>query len=137
MVRGAARRPGLIVGLDCGGSCWGIVYRIDGKSIESETSLIWDREMATKSYVPRWLKVRTETGTVRAIGFVADRAYEHYTNQLSLDETARIIATASGNLGTCLDYLRSILENLNKCGITDEPLESLLALAEQKSSQDM
>ena len=137
VVRGTARKPGLIVGLDCGGSCWGIVYRIDAKNIESETSVIWDREMATKSYIPRWLKVRTETGTIMAIGFVADRAYEHFANQHSLDETARIVATASGNLGSCLDYLRSILENLNKCGITDEPLQRLLALAEQMSRQDM
>ena len=108
-----------------------------GKDIESETSLIWDREMVTRSYIPRWLRVRTETGTVGAIGFVADRAYEHYINQCSLDETAQIIATTSVKLGTCLDYLRSILENLNKCGITDKPLQNLLALAEHKSSRDM
>jgi cation transport protein ChaC len=93
--------------------------------------------MATKSYIPRWLKVRTGTGTVGAIGFVADRAYEHYSEKLSLDETARIIATASGKLGTCLDYLRSILDNLNKCGITDKPLQNLLALAEHKSSREV
>ena len=93
--------------------------------------------MATRGYIPRWLKVRTETGTVRAIGFVADRAYEHYVKQRSLDETAQIIATASGKLGTCLDYLRSILENLDKCGITDEPLQKLLALAEHKLGRDV
>ncbi len=137
MVRGTAQKPGLVVGLDCGGSCWGIIYRIDAKSIDSETSLIWNREMATRGYIPRWLKVRTETGTVRAIGFVADRAYEHYVKQRSLDETTQIIATASGKLGTCLDYLRSILENLDKCGITDEPLQKLLAVAEHKLGRDV
>ena len=71
------------------------------------------------------------------IGFVADRAYEHYVKQRSLDETAQIIATASGKLGTCLDYLRSILENLDKCGITDEPLQKLLAVAEHKLGRDV
>jgi len=137
VVRGTARKPGLIVALDCGGSCWGILYRIDAKDLELETSLIWEREMATRSYTPRWLKIRTETGAVRAIGFVAERAYEHYAGQLSIDETARIIATASGQLGTCLDYLRSILENLNTFGVTDEQLQNLLALAEDMASGDV
>ena len=93
--------------------------------------------MATRSYSPRWLKVRTETGTVGAIGFVADRTYEHYSEKLSLDETAQVIATASGKFGTYFDYLRSILDNLNKCGVTDKPLQYLLALAEHKSSRDV
>lgn len=138
VARGTATEPGLLVGLNRGGSCWGVVYRVNAANVGSETSLIWDREMSTAGYTPRWLSISTDNSTVRGLGFVADRAYEHFVGQLSFEETARIIATTSGRMGTCLDYLRSILENLNKLGVGDKQLEILLALAELElvSSRD-
>ncbi len=63
-----------MLGLDEGGACTGVVHRIAADDIESETELLWHREMLSGAYRPAWVEAETERETLRAITFVVDRS---------------------------------------------------------------
>ena len=79
--------------------------------------------MLTGAYIPRWLKARTEGGTVPAIAMTINRAYSRYVGDWSEERTIAAIATAEGRFGRCSDYLFNTLEHLNEMGLRDRMLE--------------
>lgn len=117
--RGTPDNPGLVLGLDRGGSCRGIAFRISAADVLSELLLVWRREMVVGSYIPRW--VRLVDGT-EAIAFVVNRGNSGYASNLSLETTVNSIATASGELGSCSDYLMQTVNGLITVGIKDKQL---------------
>ena len=68
--RGTPEQPGLTLGLERGGSCRGLLFRISGKIAEDELDFVWNREMISRAYMPRLMNAYTKDGTVRAITFV-------------------------------------------------------------------
>ena len=56
--RGTTKSPGLVLGLDQGGTCHGVVYRLPAECAHAELALLWRREMVVGAYQPRWLRVR-------------------------------------------------------------------------------
>ncbi len=125
--RGRPERPGLVLGLERGGSCQGVVFHIAPESALDELGIVWRREMLSGAYRPRWVEVRTPAGPVRAIAFVINPEHERYAHLLSDDEVADVIATAEGWLGPCADYLVNTVDHLATLGIHDRPLEHLRA----------
>ena len=125
MGRGTKDRPGLVLGLDAGGSCHGVAYRIEGHKVRNELRLVWRREMTVGTYSPRWVRAKTPDGYLRAIAFAAKRDHPSYAGKLSVDDTARILATARGHLGTPAEYLHSTLKGLQEHGIHDGYLTRL------------
>jgi glutathione-specific gamma-glutamylcyclotransferase len=125
--RGCPERPGLVLGLERGGSCRGAVFHIAPDAVEEELAIVWRREMLSGAYVPRWVDVHTAGGTVRALTFVINRAHERYARFLPDDRIAEVIATAQGFLGPCADYLINTVNHLAALGIHDRPLERLRA----------
>ena len=125
--RGCPERPGLVLGLERGGSCRGLAFHIAPDVVEEELEIVWRREMISGAYVPRWVEVRTALGRVPAIAFVINRAHERYARYLSDDEVAEVVATARGWLGPCADYLVNTVDHLAALGIHDRPLERLRA----------
>ena len=123
--RGQPDRPGLMLGLEHGGSCRGVAYRIAPEAALEELDIIWRREMIGGAYVPRWVRVHTPNGTVRAITFTINHKHERYARDLSDEEAAEAIAGASGFLGACADYLINTVDHLAELGIHDRPLERL------------
>ncbi len=97
--RGCPERPGLVLGLERGGSCRGVAYHIAPAAAMEELDIVWRREMISDAYVPRWVAVRTPMATVRAITFTINHAHERYARDLSDEEAAAAIAGASGFLG--------------------------------------
>jgi cation transport protein ChaC len=136
--RGRPERPGLVLGLERGGCCQGVAFHIAPGSVEEELEIVWRREMLSGAYLPRWVDVQTAAGKVRAIAFVINPAHERYAQLLSDDEIAQVIATASGWLGPCADYLVNTVDHLRALGIHDCPLERLRArvLALRESQRD-
>lgn len=126
--RGTPENRGLVLGLDRGGSCKGSVYRIAAADLASELPLLWRREMIVGCYIPRWVSVFDGTQQLPAITFVINRQHRAYTGQISLETTINSIATASGELGSCADYLMQTVNGLMKVGIEDR---SLLCLSKQ------
>ncbi len=120
--RGTPENPGLVLGLDYGGSCRGIVYRIAANDVPSELLLLWRREMVVGSYIPRWVRVFDGTQKLDAIAFIINRRHRAYAGNISLETTVKSIATATGELGSCADYLMQTVDGLRTAGIQDKQL---------------
>jgi cation transport protein ChaC len=125
-----------VLGLERGGSCRGVVFHIAPEVVEEELEIVWRREMISGAYVPRWVEVRTALGPVPAIAFVINHAHERYARDLSDEEVAEVLATASGWLGPCADYLVNTVDHLAALGIHDRPLERLRARVLERRQAD-
>ena len=68
--RGTPERPGLTLGLDRGGSCAGVAYRIAADAVATELDVIWRREMVTGAYAPSWVRARTNARPIGAVTFL-------------------------------------------------------------------
>ncbi len=125
--RGTQERPGLVLGLDRGGSCRGVVYRVPAAAVEATKAYLWARELDDYAYVPKLLTVRHSGGTVRAQAFVVDRAQPQYAGGLEAEAIAAIIARGVGQRGSNRDYLENTLGHLRALGIVDQGLERVAA----------
>jgi glutathione-specific gamma-glutamylcyclotransferase len=123
--RGSPERPGLMLALERGGSCHGVVYRIAPELVTTELDVLWRREMGSFVYRPVWVAARTPDGIEHAIAFVVNREHERYIRDLGINETARLLANGAGPLGLCCDYLFETVAHLRKLGLRDRRLETL------------
>ncbi len=128
--RGTPERPGLVLGLDRGGSCRGLVFRVPSGEGEGALDYLYEREMITGVYRPMWLKVETPRGRVAAASFVVDRGHVQYTGRLTLEETAELIVQGHGARGACGDYLANTVRHLEGLGLGAGSLKHLLRLVE-------
>lgn len=124
--RGTAEAPGLVLGLDPGGACRGIAYRIDAADRDAALKALWQREMRRGVYWPRLLPVTTPRRRRIALAFVANRGHEGYAGRLAIDEAARRIARCCGERGPNVDYLVNTLRHLEALGVRDHHLLRLL-----------
>jgi glutathione-specific gamma-glutamylcyclotransferase len=127
--RGTPDNPGLMLGLDRGGSCRGVMYRISPEQVQSELMLVWRREMVVGSYIPRWVKVTTRSTTDNspryAIAFLINRAHSLYAGPIDSAVIIQHLATARGSLGSCVDYLDQTVASLAAVDIHDRGLLTL------------
>ena len=122
--RGTPDQPGLVLGLEPGGVCRGVAYRLPSPLALDELALLWRREMVVGSYRPRWVKVQSAERHLTALTFVVRRDHVQYA-RLGNDEQARIIADACGAFGSSCDYLMRTRAALAAHGIVDNYLETL------------
>lgn len=130
--RGNARRPGLVLGLDRGGTCRGIVYRIAAADRDSVLAYLRKRELINGVYIERHMPVLLRDGShehVFAVCYVAERAHPSYVGHLPLAVRAHQIRGARGISGANLDYLVSTVADLRARGIREPDLERLAAIA--------
>lgn len=123
--RGSAENPGLLLGLENGGACRGVLFRIAEEAVESELDILWKREMFTGAYCPTWVTARHGAESVAAITFVINRENNRYAGRLPDDTVARHIATATGPMGPCCEYLFETVQHLADLGIRDRRLEAM------------
>lgn len=123
--RGTPERPGLVFGLDLGGSCTGRVFRIAGAHVPDTMRALWQREMPSAAYIPRWLDCRTDTGTVAGLVFTMDRQDAGYAPGLTIDQTIAIIRQGHGRYGACTDYVLQTASALDNAGIEDRRLRAI------------
>ncbi|MER9655796.1 gamma-glutamylcyclotransferase [Mesorhizobium sp. M0152] len=122
--RGTRERPGLMLALDRGGSCRGVIYRLSDHDIDAAIDRLLRREMSADppTNIPRWVSVRTAGGNLRAIAFVADRSGPGYAPALPEQTTVEILSLAAGHVGSCADYLRRTVIQLEARNIRDATL---------------
>ncbi|MGA3398357.1 MAG: gamma-glutamylcyclotransferase [Acetobacteraceae bacterium] len=125
MGRGSPDNPGLMLALDRGGRCAGLLFRIPAAEARAELLLAWRRELFTGAYHSRWVTAMTDDGPVRAATFVANRKHPRYAGRLDEAAVAARLATASGSLGSCATYLAETLDALQAMGLRDGSLERL------------
>jgi len=124
--RGTRERPGLVLGLEPGGACRGVAYRLPSALALDELHLLWRREMVVGSYRPAWVRARAGERTIVALAFAVRRDHPQYA-ALTLDEQADTIAHACGAFGSSCEYLMKTRAALAAHGIVDRYLESLAA----------
>jgi cation transport protein ChaC len=124
--RGTRERPGLVLGLERGGACRGIAFRLPSALALDELHLLWRREMVVGSYRPVWVRVRAGERALTALAFAVRRDHPQYA-ALSMDEQADTIAHACGAFGSSGEYLTKTRSALAEHGIVDAYLERLAA----------
>ncbi len=130
--RGTRQKPGLVLGLDRGGMCYGRMFRVETQHADTVAAALHAREMVTGVYEPRWLRLRLADGTpTTALGYVADRKHPQYAGKLDVGEIARRIRGAIGKTGSNVDYLRNTVLHLEQMGIHEGTLHRVLRQVEQ------
>jgi glutathione-specific gamma-glutamylcyclotransferase len=119
--------PGLVLGLDAGGDCTGVAFRIAGNVAEAELTTIWKREMLAASYIPRWLDLHDEQGILFGCGlaFTINPTGQNYAGEFKRGQIVARLATACGALGSSADYLYDTCKGLREHAIADPELEAL------------
>jgi cation transport protein ChaC len=123
--RGTPEAPGLVLGLDKGGDCAGVVYRVERARAREEFLLMWRREMSTGAYIPTWIKTRTPQGTVRSLCFVIDHRLPSYAGRLDPALAAQTIHSAAGLYGPCIEYFDNTAAGLVEFGIVDAEMHAV------------
>lgn len=131
--RGTPECPGLVFGMLSGGSCRGMVFRVDKHEARQVMINLWQREMVTAVYDPRWLTCHTPQGPVSALAFTLSRKSPNHTGVLPDHEYCRIFEQASGRYGTTRDYAQATYDELRRHGIHDRALARLIALAQKEA----
>jgi len=128
--RGTPEKPGLVMGLCSGGSCWGIAFRVPASRVRRVVTMLWKREMLNKVYKPTLIPVTVAPGRrIRALAFVADTAHRQFVKELDLHGRAQLVAQGIGQRGRCVDYIRNTLEHMLTLGVNDPHLAHILDLA--------
>ncbi len=134
--RGTHRRPGLVMGLCRGGSCWGMAFRVPAARVRIALARLWSREMPRRVYQARLVPVRISSGRkVRALAFIADTRHESFARELDLRSRAQLVAQGVGERGPCTEYIRSTLSHMMELGVTDPHLARVLESAEAMRSR--
>ncbi len=128
--RGTQAAPGLVVGLDSGGSCVGRAYRVNREKSAQIRDYLDERELVTGVYHCRTMTLYLKSSLrVPAYGYVAKREHEFYTGKLTPHEAAKFVIGRSGCLGTCLDYVQNTVTHIEKLGVNAGDLRRVLDLA--------
>lgn len=129
--RGTERRIGLVLGLDRGGACEGMAFRVKAADAAATLAYLREREQVISVYrealVPVTL-MTPERPEVMALAFLVERAHPSYAGRLPLDEQATLIRGASGRSGSNIQYLVSTLDHLKELGIRERAIERLVGL---------
>ena len=134
--RGTRQEPGLMLALDRGGSCVGILYRITGPDLRGKIMPVWQREMRGRGYRARWVTVQMDEGRCMALTFVANRDGERYAGRLSDEQIADRIASACGHIGPSAEYLLNTVAHCEELGIRDRHLWRMQALVAERLGKE-
>jgi glutathione-specific gamma-glutamylcyclotransferase len=141
--RGSDARPGLVLGLDRGGVCDGIAYRVPKGDVAATRRYLTEREQVNGVYIEKSVPVdlvrpvlpadaveeSSANVTVFALAYVVERVHPSYTGPLAVAVQARIIRQARGRSGYNLDYLVNTLDYFTRMGVREPLLERIGVLA--------
>jgi cation transport protein ChaC len=132
--RATKDQPGLMLALDRGGQCRGVVFRLPEAGVAAQLEKLFRREMSMKppNNMPRWLSVETGEGKLQALGFVMNRKGRNYAGMLPDNEVADLLAKACGHWGSCAEYLYNTVTHLEEHGIHDRQLWKLQAMVAER-----
>ena len=126
--RGTPEKPGLVLGLDRGGACRGVAFRIAEKNRAATVAYLRAREQVTSVYreVTRSVWLENEARQrVGALAYVVDRGHVQYAGRLSLAEQLRHVMQGHGQSGANREYVISTVRAIEAEGFRDAPLHQL------------
>ncbi|WP_205962229.1 gamma-glutamylcyclotransferase [Paracoccus siganidrum] len=132
--RGSPRQYGLMMALERGGRCDGVIYRLPDRDRLAQIRRVLFREIRFHQNIGmlRWIPVRTETGHARALVFWAGPKGDRIASRMPLDQVAHVLARACGPAGSCAEYLFNTVQHLREFGIHDRNLWRLQDLVAQE-----
>lgn len=136
--RGTPEQPGLVLGLDRGGSCHGLAFQVAPERWDDTITYLRAREQVTSVYLEKRKPVRLlESGRmVEATTYVVDRDHHQYAGVLQDEDLLRHVASGQGVSGHCIDYVMSTVDHLRAMKLRDPTLERLAArLSPQAASR--
>jgi cation transport protein ChaC len=126
--RGTPEKPGLVLGLDRGGNCRGIAYRVTAGNRAATIAYLRAREQVTKVYREAqrsvWLDDDPQQ-SVHALCYVVDRGHRQYAGQLTLAQQVHFVRQGHGRSGACRDYVLAAVKELETHGYRDDGLRRL------------
>jgi cation transport protein ChaC len=126
--RGTPDKPGLVLGLDEGGACRGVAFRVGAENSDETLAYLRAREQITDVYVEAMKPVSLLDGSGRecdAVCYVADRGHPQYAGRLSIESQASLVRSACGRSGTNTEYVLNTVRHLEEAGIHDVELAAL------------
>jgi cation transport protein ChaC len=125
--RGTKEQPGLVLGLDHGGACRGVAYRVAAGKRDAVVRYLRERELVTDVYreVTRPVRLDGRAGPVEAVTYVVDRTHEQYAGNLPRETLLAIVRAGLGKSGNNIDYVVSTVRHMRSVGIHDATLEWL------------
>lgn len=126
--RATRANPNLMLALDRGGSCRGMVLRLSASGVRDQLSRLWKREMIGRGYRARWVTVATPAGKVSAIAFVIRHDGPRYAGRLPDETVADYMAQACGYAGSAAEYLLHTWETAERVGVRDRYLQRMQGL---------
>ena len=121
--RGSFKKPGLMLGLDRGGSCRGSALKLKKSDAIKNIDILFRREMVTGAYKPKLLKTILEDGRkVMSLAFTVDKKHKNYFQNKAIQTKAIMISNAHGFLGTCEEYFSNTLQSLSELNIVDSEM---------------
>jgi cation transport protein ChaC len=128
--RGSPEKPGLVLGLDRGGACRGLAFKIARKNRESIVRYLSEREQVTSVYREAVRPVVLLSGNeerTRALCYLVDRSHSQYAGNLPRERQLELVLRANGHSGANPDYVFATVKELETLGIRDATLEWLAA----------
>jgi glutathione-specific gamma-glutamylcyclotransferase len=126
--RGTPERPGLVLGLDRGGNCRGIAYRVAAKKRADTIAYLRAREQVTLVYREVWRSIWLHDDPrqrVRALCYVVDRGHRQYAGRLTLAEQVHYVRQGHGRSGPNRDYVLAAVKELEALGYRSDELRLL------------
>jgi cation transport protein ChaC len=126
--RGSPDHPALMLSLEPGeGCCRGLAFRIEANVVHAESTILWRREMLRGGYAPALVPMTTPQGPITALAFTSNTSHPSYVGELPLADTAAIITSGKGVLGSNREYVEQLVMQLQVLGIEDPYVEELHA----------
>jgi len=128
--RGTPEKPGLVLGLDRGGNCRGIAYRVAADKRTDTVTYLRGREQVTMVYREAWRPVWLDDDpqqSVHALCYMVDRGHAQYAGRLSLERQLHFVRQGHGRSGNNRDYVLDAVKEIERQGYRDEGLELLAA----------
>ena len=128
--RGTHSEPGLVLGLDRGGACKGMAFRVAAGAEEETLAYLREREQVTDVYVEAVRPIRLLDGSgrvLKALTYLVDRTHSQYAGDLPLEAQIRIVKAGKGQAGGKVEYVMKTLRHLDESGVHDPLLASIAA----------
>ena len=126
--RGTPERPGLVLGLDRGGACRGLAFRVAAADRAATIAYLREREQITAVYL-EVLRNVTLLGKperrIEALTYIVDRGHPQYAGKLSLDQRLHLIRQGHGRSGPNPEYVLATVAELERLGCRDAELHAL------------
>jgi cation transport protein ChaC len=126
--RGTPEKPGLVLGLDRGGACRGVAFRVAEAKRAETVAYLRAREQVTSVYREVMRSVWLENAArerVSALAYVVDRGHVQYAGRLSLHEQLRFVRQGHGQSGANRDYVIATVKAIEAEGFRDAQMHRL------------